>query len=286
MIQGDETTLIRTPNGQLMAFATGSDPCTEHEQGTAALQAALCSGFSQGDAEEDLLEALRNSDPVTFDYPQLLPRKRINKNLDKIQLHVGTTSTGENVAVMGYSPSPAEISLTAHPLSFFTLRTGVNAVSAWDEESFAIKVRGKKQVELLKQFHTALLNGEGVFAGTFLKKANGGGLSGVMIALEPLLLPEHLAAIKKAQQTYQDNLLLKARSRVKELHHAASTYYHPKEKHRCTPGYIWPVWKDGKVGAEVLYRVNPDHGVKMPYGTTLTFDEMMTWICAEVKPTY
>jgi hypothetical protein len=137
-------------------------------------------------------------------------------------------------------------------------------------------------VAKLQAFYDKLQAGEGIFAGTFLKNGEFSNTSGVLIALESALRPEHRAGIKAAQLDYEQNMRLKARSRVDELNSVCRTSENGvRAKH---PGYIWAVWKDA-VDGEVAYAVNPDNDVQryIPYLGPYSFDDLKAWMIAETK---
>lgn len=206
MRRGIGAALVFDKHGQIFAISTGSDAASEHEWGSKPLQESLCAATVQDDR---LVQMLRQGQAVS--YPSLIDRKAIRRNLDQLQFVVGEEG-GEAVAVFGYSPY---YGLRSMRIDNRELVLGTKeCVGAWDSKSFAIKVRGAKLVAKLKRFADAVKAGNAMFAGTFLKKDGNTHLTGVIVALATSLRPEHRQEIKKVQVEWENNLQLKAHSRV------------------------------------------------------------------------
>lgn len=265
----------------IVAIATGADFTAEHEQGTQALQSALCGGEASKpgflarvlgaphtlSTDSELIAALRAG--KTVKYPELLTRKALNKDLERLEFKRSTGDTPE--AVLGLCRYGA-VRLDDSELGIRNKERPW--AGAWDDASFAFKVAGEPWVSRLERFYQALQAGDGVFAGTFLDKQNTGvRLSGVTIALRSRLTPSQLSAVAAAQAEWEASLRLKARSRVAEL-----------QKKGKLPGVVWPVWKNRQVDTEVLYALNPAYGVSAPYYGPYTFEQLSDWIAADKKP--
>jgi len=295
MRKGFDAALVFDEQGEIFAFGTGSDATSEHEQGSKKMQDALCDpanarppagkvtqmleqwGVTKRPplTDEELIAALRAGKSVQ--YPELLLRKALCRNLDKLHFVTGTEN-GQPVALLGFSPSGLRVLPIDHPE--LRMREGTNTSGAWDDREFAIKVRGEDLVAKLERFTTAVKAGDGLFAGTFLRQIGDVFLSGVIVARRSKLLPEHQADIAKAQADWEANLRLKSRSRVDELH--ALTRGRDTPKHVRTPGFIWPVWTNGP-DTDVVYALNPNYEKYGKYFGPYEFDELKKWILAEDK---
>jgi hypothetical protein len=297
MRKGDKAVILFNKRGDIFALSTGADACTEHEWGSKKMQEALSGasvghvlpegfvasaaaslGLSKTELREDQLVAtMRAGKKVEF--APLLERKTLRHNLDKLVFLRGEEK-GKPVAVFGYAPRSSSITLDHRELPFW--REEDEVVGAWDEETFAWKVRGQRLVDKLERFVEKVRAGDGVFAGTFLKEVHKESLSGVMLALKSDLRPEHRTAIATAQATWEGDQLLKAMSRTDEMREVR----HERQKvnsRACLPGHIWPFWKGNVVGGEVLYRLNPGSGVDAQYGGPYTFEQLKDWIVADKK---
>lgn len=294
MRKGYSPKLLIDKKGNIFAIATGSDACAEHECGSNPLQFSLCKDFAGKDSslERELIEQIRKSEAPGLlskafnlpqkqvQFPNILAQKVINKNLDHIRFIEGVDSRLKKpAAVLWFTDRFIDIDVNYRELA---MNDKDEVAGAWDDRGFAFKVVGEKLVSKLKVFAEKLREGQGCFAGLFLNETHKTRLSGVIVALHTQLRPEHKAAVILAQKAYEDGMLLKARSRLDELHATA----YPKgtrAAHLRTPGYMWPVWRDGVVGGEVLYALNPDYGINAPYWGPYSFEQLKRWIEAEEK---
>lgn len=279
MRKGSSATLALSKKGQLMAFSTGSSPCAEHECGSAPMQRTLCQGQALSD-EAVAGDLRRHKGLAAFVFPTLAERKAINQNLDRLSFVEGLDPLrGEPSAVFGYN-------LPANPLDHRELSTfnkTTDAVGAWAEDCFAIRVFGARWVKKLARFAEKAQAGDALFAGLFLEHNRSPRFSGVTLALQSELRPEHRAAIKVAQAEWEQRILLKARSRVDELHNLCWTARRQGNAKAQLPGYIWPVWKNNEVGSQVLYRVNPDREARFKTGGPFSYEQLAEWVLAETK---
>ena len=225
MKRGYQPQLLLAPDGEIFAISTGSDYCAEHECGSADMQKALCNGqFRLGQDERKLRQRIARHQKRqatwlgrmlagTFRYPQLLERKRLNRNLDQVEFTQGTSKEQE-VAVLSFHGLQERMFVHALPYGDDGL------FGAWDERSFAFAVRGPYLVNKLKTFHARIRAGGALFAGTFLKEGPSGRLTGVIIALEEYLTEEHQAAIAKAQREWEEKVYPQARPGLSALQKA------------------------------------------------------------------
>lgn len=270
MRKGYDAELVFGKKGQIIAIATGSDACSEHEWGTAKLQQALCSKDSKRLGEE-VVKALKTG--AQAPYPDLFECKKLDKNLDQL-VFVEGQEEGEPVAVFGFSPYH-NVKVDHYELRLWCEHT---VTGAWDEQSFAIKVKGAKLVKKLRTFAEKAKAGDAVFSGTFWPKK----MAGVNLALCSELRHEHLAPVKKAQSEWEANLRLAARSRVDEF------YASMREQKRDAWKYfthIWPVWRNQEVDGDVVYAVNEGFEARdlIGYYGPYTFEALMAWIQADKK---
>lgn len=276
MRKGFEPKLFFTRRGELLAFSTGSDACAEHECGTAPMQAHL-SLFSDSQVLEGLALEARNGKVVKI--PGLEQRKGIKKNLQDIKFFETKDVDGCDIGLLLFSPKQhIERSTDIHPWILNELRFfDKHEVSgAWDDESFAIAVKGTKNISALKAFHARLQAGNGIFAGTFLKEGEFSSAGGVCIAVTDLFRPEHRAGMNAAQAEFEKKFKLETLSRVKELNALMQA-----KKDGIAPGYIWATWKDD----EVAYFVNPNYEAKnyISSFTHYSFEALRDWIKSPTK---
>lgn len=270
MRRGWNGDMVLTPKGSLMAIATGSDACSEHEWGSAELLQALTG--AAGQTARDVAAQMKIG--AIKRIPLMEERRRIRANLESILYEEGVEE-GVPVAALGFpgvGRSMHKGLLGYHEL-FLSSRQKESFVGAWDSESFGFKVAGAKLVEKLRGFSAQVRSGKGIFAGTFLTGSNGMQPRGVCIAIEDLLRTEHRQAMAKAQVEFVGMVQLELRSRAQELKEISWK----KEVPRRNVIGIWAIWKDGVVGGDVAYCVNPGHGCKGPGGPK-SFEELRDWL--------
>jgi hypothetical protein len=259
MRQGDDPHIIIANEGRILGIATGAGCSTEHECGKQKLQEALTSHVDELD--DKLVEDLRAGKVVEF--PKLIERKRISRNLENIKFY--SIQCAEPEAYLGYSrdgfqPGDSQLALIHGDIA-----------GAWDETSFGFRVRGEKNVKMLKELHEQILAKNVCFAGTFAECDGETRLNGIILMIVDRLRPEYVAEIAEVQKRYESKLRLKAASREVELQ---------IKMQNCgvgNVGFIWPRWKD-KSESEVVYCFNPDGNTKADYYGPYTFDEISDWI--------
>lgn len=277
MRQGFNPKIFFTPKGEIFAIATGSDACTEHECGSQPMQEALCTGSEYFVPDTVVIDALRKNGKAEF--PDMVTRKTLRKNLERLRFLEGAGSHGRQMAAIVFQQ---RLYADDAPLARYRELDPVcdhQISGAWDEDSFGFLTAEPKLNAKLKVFFEALQKRDGIFAGTFLKSEEFEGATGVMIALQSKLRPEHRIAIKAAQTDYEQSLRLKALSRVAELHDLKRAADAPA--HVRHPGHLWPVWENGP-GSTVMYAVNPDYMSKkwVGYGP-YSFEDLKAWMLAE-----
>lgn len=147
---------------------------------------------------------------------------------------------------------------------------------AWDEESFAIHVRGKKYVKALKGFYEAIKAGTVVFAGSFFERDRVS-LGGVVLANTKLFGEQEKQSISKAQSEYESKLRLKARDESKAIRMEMEKLHGGRNS---GPGYIWPIWSNAHE-TEVVYGLNPNHSDKAEYLGPYSKKQLLDWAKAQ-----
>lgn len=273
MRRGYSSKLIFSSTGQLVAFGTGSDACTEHECGSTSLRKSLTTFYED---ETSALMVLRKNAKPGFSlcrlifgksqvrYPNLIHSHRISKFPEGLQFVLKDGPVPE--ALLGFAQYDLSGDLAIRFEEGYS-REDPDVTGAWDERSFAIRVRGRKYVDALTGFHTALRNGQVGFAGKFMKREH---LGGVVLANLALLEEQEMAHIRKAQADIESSLRLSVRSEQANIN---------KEMQRLagrSAGYLWTVWADEQE-SDILYCLNPGYGVTAEYYGPYTREELLAW---------
>lgn len=269
MRRGINPKIILTAQGQLAAISTGSDFVTEHEMGSASMQMAL-SYASEGDSE--VIDLLKAGKPVV--YPSMAQRKAITKfpkELAFVELKGDTP-----MAIFGYSRH--NLGHFKSELRFNEMKgEDPNIAGAWDESGFAMRVRGEAYVKALREFNQGVHEGHGMFAGTFYNPEER--LSGVVLADARYLDELSKLVIASAQLKYESDLRLNALADSYGLNVAMQAAAAAANSSERSPGHLWPRWKDEKE-TEVVYNLNPAHGVKARYPGPYTRQQLLAWATA------
>lgn len=274
MRHGYHARLAFSNSGNLVAFGTGSDACAEHEIGSRELQDALSNGYA---GDDKLLAQLRAGQTVS-QFPSVIERKRICKNLDRIQfIEVPGTEEQPPQAILGYVDGGTNLMYFKKELEFahFASDADKDVSGAWCADSFAIRVRGKKYVKALKGFYEALKAGHVAFAGTFYRETFGSDrLNGVILADMRYLDDVSRANMAAAQTKYESELRLKARDDSRPLMHEMSKLAGPRWQHSFL--HVSARWKN-EVGGEVVYHLNPGREMKAQFGGPYTRQQLLDW---------
>lgn len=279
MRHGSDSRLILSKSGNLVAIATGSDACAEHECGARPLLNSLA---NYSDDDDKLIAALRQGNPVQ--YPSIFEKARITKQPSALQFLERKDKAGNPEAMMGLAKYALnwDNNELAYP---WRQRDENQAVTgAWDSDSFAVRVRGAKYVKALKAFYEDLLAGHCYFGGRFYEAPNRESLGGILLVNGKFMDDESKQRTVKAQALYESNLRLKAKDDVRELHQAMRAAGGPGY---TDPGYIWVVWANGP-DSEIRYALNPGYRVKAQYLGPYTRQQLLDWAKAncsyELKP--
>jgi hypothetical protein len=166
---------------------------------------------------------------------------------------------------------PLDLSAEDLVFSTWTSPTHDNDVAgAWDERSFAIRVRGARYVTALRRFYEDLRQGQVMFAGSFFERPSRH-LTGVILANTRYLTPEDRETLALAQTRHESMMRLKARDDSAQLMHEMRE----AAGGRGHFGHIWILWKDA-AESDVLYGLNPGWQVKAQYGR-YTRAELLMW---------
>ncbi len=282
MRKGFEPRLVFTRAGNLVAIATGSDACAEHEQGAKPLLNALASYSDEDDA---LVAALRAGKSVS--YPSIFDKARISKQPAELQF-VERLKGDVPEAILGLSRQVLDWS--DRELDYgWNMRDEPQAVAgAWESSSFAVRVRGAKHVKALRSFYEDLWAGRCYFGGKFYEAPGGERLGGVVLVNGKFLGDDTKERVTKAQALYESNLRLKAKDDVAELHRELQAIF-KSNAHLSSMnlGYFWVVWSNGP-DSEIRYALNPGYRVKAQYWGPYTREQILDWARAgcsyELKP--
>ena len=293
MRQGLSPQVVMTKKGQIYAIATGSDACAEHEMGAKSLLSALC---HEARDEAVVVSALKARTPIfsRFDkggeiaaegalsYPDLLESKRLAKNLDALKFVERSDGTPEALLYF----APFEVGFD-HPELVFPgrqtfLGENINLAGAWDERSFALRVRGDLQVKALREFYQALMEQKVIFGGLLDDEALNR-FNGIVLVNTQLLSPSMRQSILNAQAKWESALRLKAlddaRDLTDQMQRAAAQSVLTKSKGAITnlsPGHLWVRWADKEESA-IVYCLNPGYGIKADYLGPYTREQLLDW---------
>lgn len=278
MRHGYHARLAFSESGNLIGFGTGSDACAEHEIGSELMQQAMSSAF---DSDDSIITALKAGQQVV--YPSTADRKRIHKNLDRIEFIEisGRTPDEPPQAILGFWEGGETLAAFKRELEFCEGSDADKDVSgAWDESSFAIRVRGEKYVKALREFHAAMKGGRVLFAGTFLEC--GVPLSGVVLADMRYLPEEARKAMADADAKFVSAIRLRATADAPKL------LAEMQELARVSVGdigYLWAVWGD-KDESQIRYVINPSYSMRKHLGNyhgPYTREQLLAWARTEFK---
>lgn len=304
MRKGNTANVLLDNQGEILAIGTGSDFCAEHECGSMPMQRLFCRPVApivspmtgKEVAMSELLIELRGNQQffdgyfngtLNFEFPQLLERKRISNNLDKIVFGMGVSCEGEPIGILACNTS---LEYAAKKLNYFGTqsvfndktrkwdRTEACVAGAWDEETFALAVKGEDLIAKLARFTEKLQSGQGLFAGTFLRTGDGADLQGVIVMDIEGLKPEHQAEIDIAQAEFESTLVLNSHQASTLVNQANQTHrglghsfvwnvWHPEEEHIRESDFLARCKASGHT-PKVVCAINPDASLRdsLSYG--------------------
>ncbi len=262
-------------NGQLVAVATGSDACAEHECGSRPLMRELCEQYTD---ETEVLKRLISGKRV--EYPQMLEIKRIVKFPASLQFSIVENEETPEAVLSVYNGNVSSYFNTELAFPSPRSQDDQNIAGAWDERSFAVRVRGKGYVEALNGFYQDLRKKKVVFGGMFFHREPTI-FSGVILVNSRYLSEADLANIEKAQHKYESALRLKARDDSTLVSHEVNEALKGRFGFGGA-GFIWAKWKD-EHESEVVYGFNPWNHKQAAYGGPYTREELLAWADAQAS---
>lgn len=295
MRRGNNPRVVMTKKGRIIAIATGSDACAEHETGIKVMLDALC---NQARDEAAIVSALKAGQTVlsrldktagspeegALYYPDVLESKRIVKNLDQLRFIEREEGTPE--ALLYFAPNELKFENLSSELSFpghhpLPGEDG-NMAAAWEERAFALRVRGALLVRALRDFYQAIKDQKVVFAGLIDDDAFNR-LNGIVLANTELFSPSMDVSVRNAQAKRESAIRLKARDDAQELgarmRMAAAQSVLTKSKGsiaNLSPGHLWVRWADKEESA-IQYCLNPGYGIKADYLGPYTREQLLDW---------
>lgn len=276
MRKGHPSGLLYAPSGELFAIATGADFVSEHEFGAESLVGAMT-----GQATPTASLCAQTL-PVGAQMPDINQALRVMPDLEDLVFKQGTEH-GVAVAAIGFTARAQELHLLRHPeLGFSQVGAAPSAVGAWDEASFGFKVRGAELVQKLLGFYVAMQQGHVMLATHLTEHApDFEHMRGVVLCDTRYLSDEHREAMKKAQASFEDGVMLLQHSRGKELLNQAHACF-AGTGHRF--GRALPAWGTDAQGLRTLvYRYEPGQTLDASLRGTYSFDELSQWLSNGAK---
>lgn len=275
MRKGYRPSLMLDDKGEIFAVATGSDATSEHEWGSRSLMLEL-TGQEPRKADATAAELKRTGSRTV---PSVLDGRTICRDLEHIVFELGEDG-GEPAAALGYTARAGELSLLAHrELQLNAFSEPKHLAGAWDESSFAFKVRGADLVEKLKRFHQSVLAGNGMFAGLFLTGERHLPLGGVIVCDSTRLTDLHRHEMDLAQKKFEESVFLAMESREEELKALARTAFAGT---RLDLGFLKANHRDAATG-EIRYWLNPAYGMDQGNFGSHGFEALARWIQSGAK---
>ncbi len=269
---------------KLIAFGTGSDACAEHECGARPLIESLCSD-KETEKERKALDRLRKGKKAK--YPSVIEMKRVVKTPETLRFVVLEPPGEEPEAILGVIPAHYEHYLRSElDFSRFSSNKDPNVAGAWDERSFAIRVRGERYVNGLEGFYKAMRQKKVLFGGKFFSRDTFSP-SGVILTDSDGLDAEDRKRIVKAQSDYESALRLRVRDDSGELSRQIHQVLREAgvltgSKKFLDVGYIWVRWKDPSE-QEIVYCLNPGYEINAKYWGPYTREELLAWARAKLS---
>jgi len=190
--------LVLNAAGRIVGLALGSHPGTQGQIRPTPLASRLCATSCSKEAVLERLEAGDSSVKA----PNLLEAARLTRNLDEVRF--SGTGSAEPKAILWFAGF--DLHRFNGQLDFPAVgRAGAdgNVVAAWDDEGFAVCVRGEQYVRALQQFHQAIQERKVVFAEWFFTHEKFGGM---VLADETLVDERDRMVIRTLQRESEESL--------------------------------------------------------------------------------
>ena len=289
MRKGYEPRLVFDKKNRLVALATGSDACAEHECGIEHLMRKL-GAMPPGKAEDAaIVQALRAGEPVQ--YPDLMEKLRVT-NMRALHFDVvGADAvlwsdfaglSAEYNAVENLLKNTSEFS---YPHKNFSSGRDLNIAAMWDDNSFAIKVRTPRYVKALQGFFEAAQRGDVMFGGRFFTSGDVR-IGGIILVNREMLRTEHVQAQRAAQAAYEKSLRLQAASQLEALNRELKSIF-GTHSYWDYFTYIWAAWADSSDESQgVRYKVNTSSQAQragLQYAKPYRFEELVEFAHRESR---
>lgn len=268
MRRGSHADTVFSRKGNLVAISTGSDACAEHEGGINGLFMLLC---NKAPSEDHVVQQLRlgTADIV---YPNSVEARRIIRP-ENLKLVVTEDKTGAILCSTTASSFDCQHELHFSTYFYSGKYGDEDSVGAWDNDSFAFRVRGVKKVKALQDFYQDALHKHVVFGGTFFRR-DSFCAAGVILVNTKYLTKQDKQNQISAQLQYESGLRLRAKNDVPELRQEMRTLANMTNYKE--PGYIWVKWKDATEQV-MLYCLNPSYNVPADYLGPYTRQQLLDW---------
>lgn len=190
--------IVLNAEGRVVALALGSHPGTQGQMRPVTLASMLC---EKSCSKETVLEKMEAGD-TSVKAPNLLDNARLTRNLDEV--HFSGTGSAEPKAILwfaGFDLYRFNGQLDFPPVG--SEDADSNVVAAWNDEGFAVCVRGEQYVRALQQFHQAIQARKVVFAEWFFTHEKFGGM---VLADETLVDERDRMVIRTLQRESEESL--------------------------------------------------------------------------------
>lgn len=191
--------LVLNNAGQLVALAMGSHPFEPAVRRPAGLVAKLC---AMPTTKEAILQKLHAGINVE-DFPNLLEEARLTLNLPEMGFSVAGYADPVKALLWFGDFDLARFGGQLEFPSAAAPGADENLAAAWNDEGFAVWVRGEKYVKALQEFHQAILDRKVVFADWFFTPD---GFAGPVLANETLVSERDRMVIRTLQRHSEEIL--------------------------------------------------------------------------------
>lgn len=281
MRRGIHPSMVYNDSGLFIGIATGSDSVSEHEQGAEPLLQSLTKfestkataikslrrEFLMLNSKNPLMKLAGNLKVRFFPYtiPSVVESKRVTKLPKTLQFIKIEGDVPE--AYLGVARNP--LTNYERELRFPSTSTGAdaNCAGAWNEKSFAFRVRGADYVNKLTQLYEAFRNNGTVFSGSFTAQSAGG----VVLCISELFDQKIIDQLAIGQAKFVADMRLKALDESSHIEQALRKFFDG-----TFPGFIRPTWID-EAKSTFAYLYNPNRGFDAEYQGPYSKEELLTW---------
>lgn len=150
--------LVLNADGRIVALALGSHPGAQGQVRPATLASMLC---AKSCSKEEVLKRMEAGDS-SVKAPNLLENARLIRTLDEVRF--SGTGSAEPKAILWFAGF--DLHRFNGQLDFPSVDStdaDSNVAAAWNDEGFAVCVRGEQYVRALQQFHPCYPGAQGRF---------------------------------------------------------------------------------------------------------------------------